>query len=36
MSDLFHEKSTFEFTGKCFATMIQADQLNDPRDGRIF
>ena len=26
MSDLFHEKSTFEFTGKCFATMIQADQ----------
>ena len=25
MSDLFHEKSTFEFTGKCFATMIQAD-----------
>lgn len=26
MSDLFHENSTFEFTGKCFATMIQADQ----------
>ena len=26
MSDLFHEKSTFEFTGKCFATMIKADQ----------
>ncbi len=26
MSDLFHEKSTFEFTGKCFSTMIQADQ----------
>ena len=25
MSDLFHEKSIFEFTGKCFATMIQAD-----------
>lgn len=26
MSDLFHEKSTFEFTGQCFSTMIQADQ----------
>jgi protein gp37 len=26
MSDLFHENSIFEFTGKCFATMIQADQ----------
>lgn len=26
MSDLFHENSSFEFTGKCFATMIQADQ----------
>jgi len=26
MSDLFHEKSIFEFTGRCFATMIQADQ----------
>lgn len=26
MSDLFHERSTFEFTGKCFSTMIQADQ----------
>ena len=26
MSDLFHEKSTFEFTGKCFSTMIQADR----------
>ncbi len=25
MSDLFHEQSIFEFTGKCFATMIQAD-----------
>ncbi len=25
MSDLFHENSLFEFTGKCFATMIQAD-----------
>ncbi len=25
MSDLFHENSTFEFTGKCFSTMIQAD-----------
>ena len=25
MSDLFHEKSTFEFTGKCFSTMILAD-----------
>ena len=25
MSDLFHEKSSFEFTGKCFSTMIQAD-----------
>ena len=25
MSDLFHENSTFEFTGRCFATMIQAD-----------
>ncbi|RNJ78985.1 MAG: phage Gp37/Gp68 family protein [Nitrosopumilus sp. B06] len=25
MSDLFHEKSTFEFTGRCFATMIRAD-----------
>ena len=25
MSDLFHEKSTFEFTGKCFSTMLQAD-----------
>ena len=25
MSDLFHENSSFEFTGKCFATMIQAD-----------
>lgn len=26
MSDLFHEQSIFEFTGRCFATMIQADQ----------
>ena len=26
MSDLFHENSLFEFTGRCFATMIQADQ----------
>jgi len=25
MSDLFHENSIFEFTGKCFAMMIQAD-----------
>ena len=25
MSDLFHEGSEFEFTGKCFATMIRAD-----------
>lgn len=25
MSDLFHENSTFEFTGKCFSTMIRAD-----------
>ncbi|MCA9828301.1 MAG: phage Gp37/Gp68 family protein [Nitrosopumilus sp.] len=25
MSDLFHENSSFEFTGRCFATMIQAD-----------
>ena len=25
MSDLFHENSTFEFTGKCFSTMVQAD-----------
>lgn len=25
MSDLFHESSTFEFTGRCFAIMIQAD-----------
>ncbi len=26
MSDLFHENSLFEFTGKCFATMIRADR----------
>ena len=26
MSDLFHEKSSFEFVGRCFHTMIQADQ----------
>lgn len=25
MSDLFHEKSSFEFTGKCFSTMLKAD-----------
>lgn len=25
MSDLFHENSIFEFTGKCFSTMVQAD-----------
>ena len=25
MSDLFHEQSTFEFVGRCFSTMIQAD-----------
>ena len=25
MSDLFHENSVFEFTGRCFAVMIQAD-----------
>lgn len=25
MSDLFHEKSTMEFVGSCFATMIKAD-----------
>jgi len=26
MSDLFHEQSSFEFVGRCFSTMIQADQ----------
>jgi len=26
MSDLFHERSSFEFIGRCFSTMIQADQ----------
>lgn len=25
MSDLFHEKSTMEFVGKCFSTMVKAD-----------
>ena len=25
MSDLFHEQSSFEFIGRCFSTMIQAD-----------
>lgn len=25
MSDLFHEKSSFEFVGKCFTTMLRAD-----------
>ena len=25
MSDLFHDKASFEFVGKCFDTMIKAD-----------
>ncbi|MDH3313277.1 MAG: phage Gp37/Gp68 family protein [Nitrosopumilus sp.] len=28
ISDLFHENSIFEFTGRCFATMIQANQYD--------
>ena len=39
MSDLFHEDSAFEFTGRCFATMIRADrhdyQILTKRPGRM-